>query len=456
MSNSQKISTPDPENAPTSVIKNPDFLKILFGGLISDIGTYFTFIAIIFYTLKLSLEGGMTVIEAGQMVALITIVQLIPSILVGPFAGVVVDRFDRKKIMVLSDVIGGTSSLVLIFVNQLWQIYLLTGVYSIIRVFFYPARGAAFPLIVEKEGLMQANGMIQITAQISKMIGPALAGVIIGFLGYNTAFIIDAISFYISSILLFTITKNLNVENKGDPQHVITDFKQGFTLSFKDPIIGFIIVILIFTMLAIGAIDPLFVLYLTQYFGLGEADFGYILSLSAISGFLSAILMTTLGKNLKRKITFMLLSIVVMGISMTIIAYASVFSSIPMLYLGMILVGVINVLFSIPLNALVQTIVEPKHLGKVSAFLSTTIIISQLSGAVLSTQLLTWFSIDDIYFVVGFGLLFIGFLSLILAYSRNIEYLAQRREAESMVEGQDISVEYHKQHDNESLIVSSG
>ena len=85
------------------LLNKRDFRSVFMGGLISDIGTYFTLIALIFLVIQIGISQDMSELEITQATALVITVQLIPSLLLGPFAGVLVDRFDRKKIMILSD-----------------------------------------------------------------------------------------------------------------------------------------------------------------------------------------------------------------------------------------------------------------------------------------------------------------------------------------------------------------
>lgn len=435
MDGNQNNLQTEPQN--TSVLKNLDFMKVLSGGLISDIGTNFSFIALLFLAVRIGESNGASTGEIAASIALITVFQLIPSILIGPFAGVFVDRFDRKKIMIVSDILGGVTALIMTIVTELWQIYSFIVLFAIVRLFFYPARGAAFPLIVDKTQLVQANGMVQITAQISRMLGPALAGLVIASQGYKNAFFIDSASYLFSAVMIFLIQANLNVEDKKEAMTVkntVIDLKQGFGLTFRDNVIGYLVGLFMFTLFMIGFIDPLFVVYLTQYFGLGEIDFGYILSLSSIAGFLGAIILTTMGKNLRKKISFITSAVLVLGISTILIAMGAFLNSVFFLYTGMIMLGLINVLAMIPLNALLQAIIDPKHLGKVSAFFSTSFVIAQLTGALIATQIVKFIGIDLIYLGAGIILTFFSILAFLFVYQKNIESIAQEREADALSE----------------------
>ena len=120
--------------------QNRDFRNLMIGRLISQMGDWFNSVAL--FTLLLNLTGS------GETVALILIIKLLPTFFFGPLAGVVADRFNRKTIMIASDLLRGIivlGFLVIHSANQVWLVYLLTTLQVILSTFFEPAESAAFP-----------------------------------------------------------------------------------------------------------------------------------------------------------------------------------------------------------------------------------------------------------------------------------------------------------------------
>jgi len=269
------------------LLKNRDFSALFLGVIISNIGSYFTGIAIIF--LALEITQNLTAAEATRLIALMTTFSLIPVFILGPVAGVLVDKFDRKKVMIIADISAALAITSLIFASKMWHLYLIFFLNSSVRQFFYPARTASLPRIVKQEELLSANGFVQTSANISRLIGPLLAGFLIEFFGLRAAFIVDAGTFVFSAIMIFTIRTNLKPKDDGEKitlRNVGTGLKDGFKISFGDKIISFVIILFAFTILLIGMIDPLIVPYMNFEFGLGEKEFGMLMSFSAISGLL--------------------------------------------------------------------------------------------------------------------------------------------------------------------------
>ncbi|HUK90163.1 MAG TPA: MFS transporter [Blastocatellia bacterium] len=180
--------------------RNTDFRRLFIGQLVSQTGDWFNTVAL--YTLLLSLSGS------GEAIAYILIIKLLPIFFLSPVAGVAADRFNRKTIMILSDIIRGFVVLGFLFVNrpnQIWIIYLLTGLEVIVSAFFEPAKSASIPNIVPEEELISANALSSASWSVTLAVGAALGGVVTDVLGRHSAFIIDSISFFVSAMYIWFV-----------------------------------------------------------------------------------------------------------------------------------------------------------------------------------------------------------------------------------------------------------
>jgi MFS family permease len=335
--------------------------------------------------------------------------------------------------MVLADILGTGAAIALFFSTQMWHLYLFQIFSSSVKQFFYPARMASIPRIATKDQLLTANGFIQTTNQIARMIGPLIAGFIAAGLGLRVAFLFDAGTYIISAILIMLIKTDLKPEKNGEKTNVksvLLGMRDGFTITFKDKIISFVVITFGVTILAIGAIDPVAIPYLNFKFGLGEKDFGMMMSFSAVSGVIAAIVLSVKGK-LKNKLTFMSVAIVALGISVAILSFAPfAIGPIVWLYLGMCLIGFTNVGFSIPFSTLLQSIVENKNLGKVSGVIDTVMTASSLIASLLAVALTGYISISLLLGIVASIVLLAGIISLVVIRVKKLENIALRRETE--------------------------
>ncbi|MHA1116148.1 MAG: MFS transporter [Candidatus Heimdallarchaeaceae archaeon] len=412
-----------------SLLKSWDFSALFFGGFINNVGSYFTFIGIVFFALELTKDLPKEV--ATQEVALISTFTLIPMLLLGPIGGAIADRIDRKKILYLADLLGGLAAFSLFFSNKIWHLYIFSIVNAAVRQFFYPAKQASLPKIVKREQLLSANGFIQSTQQLSRIIGPLAAGFTVAAFGLKIAFLVDGVSYLISSIMIMTIRTDLRPKKNGESitiSNVFTDLKDGFKMVITDNILRFIIIIFFFTILAIGFLDPLFVPYIDFEFGLGERDFGILMSFSAVSGIISALLISA-KKQMKRKIMFMLVTIVILGTMTTIIGIAPYIpGSIIWLFAGFSLIGMINVGFNVPFSTLLQKIVRNEHLGKISGIIDTVLTIASLLASILAVILAKYISISTIFMIVSAVIIAAGILGLFLNKVNQYDKIAMKRE----------------------------
>ena len=173
---------------------NADFRNLFIGQLVSQTGDWFNSVAL--FTLLLSLTGS------GEAVGYILIIKLLPSFFAGPLAGVVADRFNRKTIMIVADIVRGVLVLGFLFVQrpeQVWLVYAIAGLEVVVSTFFEPAKSASIPNIVTRDELVSANALSAALWSVTLALGAALGGVVTDAFGRNTAFVVDAMTFFVSA-----------------------------------------------------------------------------------------------------------------------------------------------------------------------------------------------------------------------------------------------------------------
>jgi MFS family permease len=197
---------PEPERAASTISLgaytrllrgNRNFRRLWLAQIVSEIGDWFYTLSI--YTLLLQLTGS-----AGS-VALALVLQVLPQTFVGPTAGVVNDRLKRKHVMIAADLIRCGVVLAMMFVrsrSMVWLVYLLLVAETSMTAFFEPARSSVIPNIAAEDEVLLANTLASTTWSVNLMIGAAVGGVVAAFFGRNTVFILNALSFLASAILI--------------------------------------------------------------------------------------------------------------------------------------------------------------------------------------------------------------------------------------------------------------
>ena len=189
--------------------KNPTYTRFWLSFLISNGGTWFNTIAV--FVLVIELTGSE--LALGSIMALRMLAFAVPQ----PFTGMLADMYDRKKIMIIANLLSALVALGLIFVNtseQLILLYVLVFLMMALHALEVPAERAALPDIVKKNELLTANAIDTATWSAMLGLGCALGGFVTAKYGVDVAFIIDAISFVIAALLIFTINFPQKEEEK--------------------------------------------------------------------------------------------------------------------------------------------------------------------------------------------------------------------------------------------------
>lgn len=179
------------------------FLIIWFGQLISLVGTNMTGFALGVYVYQ----------ETGSVTqfALISLFVTLPTILLSPFSGALVDRWDRRKVLILSDTGAGLSTLVIFILLssgrlEVWHIYLATGISSAFSAFQWPAYTASTTLLVPKEHFGRASGMTQLSEAAAQIVAPVIAGAVVISIGVQGVIFIDFATFGFAVLTLLLVS----------------------------------------------------------------------------------------------------------------------------------------------------------------------------------------------------------------------------------------------------------
>jgi MFS family permease len=180
--------------------ENRGFRQLWLGQVVSQLGDWFDTIAVM--TLVLNLTGS------GRDVGLIMVARFLPSVVIGPLSGVVADRFDRRTIMIVSDVLRAVVVLGFLFVrrpDQIWLIYALTVLQLTFSTFFEPAKSAAIPSIVAERELVAANAISSVTWSAMLTLGAVAGGIVTGWFGTDAAFVVDSATYLVSAALIWKV-----------------------------------------------------------------------------------------------------------------------------------------------------------------------------------------------------------------------------------------------------------
>jgi predicted MFS family arabinose efflux permease len=242
----------------------PQFRYLWLAAVVSFAGDWFNTIA--------SLILVNRYLDSTTAVSLLFISRALPPFLLGPVAGVVADRFNRKTILIVTDLLRFFIVLGFLFVNSsenAWLIYALTIAQFVVSAFFEPARAAILPSLIEdSDELLTANTLSSITWSAMLTLGAALGGMVAGIFGVATAIVIDAVTFLLSAFLIWRIQVDARPQRSSDDTSGWRDMVDGFKYVRFHPRTGLTATVKALTQ--IGSPDIMIAVYATQIFIVGE------------------------------------------------------------------------------------------------------------------------------------------------------------------------------------------
>lgn len=389
--------------------RNRNFRQIWLGQVISQMGDWFNTIAV--YTIVLDLTGS------GRAVGLVLVARFVPSFMIGPLSGVLADRFSRRRIMIVSDLLRALVVLGFLLIrrpDQLWMVYVLTVLQLLFSSFFEPARTAAIPSIVSDRELLSANAISSVTWSAMLTLGAAIGGVVTGWFGTRAAFVLDSATYLASAALIFSVRfpgRPVREKAKLTVGHALglTDTLEGMRYVWRRPrVLAFLLVKPAWGVG--GAILALLAVFGEKIFPIGgSASYG-IGALYAARGIGTAIgpffAQRLLGETKARMQTAIGLSFFLAGIFYIAFGCATSFAVAILMLLIAHMGGSILWVFS---TVLLQSTVEDRFRGRVFAAEMALLTLMMAGSNYAMGELLDHSGYSPRTITVAIGLIFLAF-----------------------------------------------
>ncbi len=382
------------------IIKNKESQNsILFylASLISIFGTAIYTFAMSLYVLKVT---GSSLSFSSTL-----ILSILPIVFLNPFVGVIVDKYNKKKLVILANILNGIFLLAIYIISvfngvSIGIIYLSTFVISSINIIFDVSIDSSIPNIVSKEKIVSINAGNRIIDSISSILGPVMGGIVFVIFDIKTFILFNSISFFISSILDWKIDFNLYKNNSLDNDRVINknyfiEIKEGFKyLISKKSIKDFIIIFIIYNFFISFSISIPMPIILNNIFMMPEKNYGFIQSGVPIGMIIGAIIVKKIINKLKLNNLLSLIgTLMAAEIILLAIPLMSKINSYNINYLSvyyffiMMFIGICISLVDIPFSYSIQTDIEEGYRGRVLSLtislVKTVVPISYLASGLL-------------------------------------------------------------------------
>lgn len=288
-----------PATIPQLLRRNHNY-RLLWGGqIVSEVGDHFNNIAV--FSLAIRQEHG------GLLVGGILIARAVPMLVAGPLAGVLLDRLDRRKVMIASDLVRALIALG--FILSLGQksnslLFLFSAMLMFASPFFTSGRNSILPVVAKPDELQSANALTQITAWATTGLGAYLGGASVAGLGYEWAFVLNSLSFLASALCLYFFRAmpgefSPPMENTKRDFHPHQEFMEGLRYIRSEPLLLAIALIGVGWATGGGAAQILFSVFGERVFGRGAEGIGTIWAAAGVGLVVGGVAANWLNKRLQ-------------------------------------------------------------------------------------------------------------------------------------------------------------
>ena len=334
--------------------------------------------------------------------------ELVTSILINPFGGVISDRFSRRRILMVTDLVCGILCLAISFIrNDSWMIGALIVaniVQAIAFAFSRPANKAIITELVEKDELVLYNSRLELVLQVVSVSSPVLSFLVLQFASLRITLVLDALSFFLAFGLVALLPKKEEKtmgEKKLTFRVIFSDIKEGVHYILKQKEIFFLLVMASSVNFFFAAFNYLLP-FSNQLYGV-QGAYATILTMGAIGSIVGALL----ASKIKASMEMLLFLLALTGLGVMIMGF-----TLPsyLTFSGNFICELFMTMFNIHFFTQVQTKVEGEYLGRVLSSIYTLAILFMP----IATGLMTWLPSVHLYsfLIIGFGVVALSFLAL--------------------------------------------
>ncbi len=380
------------------------FAIIWTGQLFSTLSSAIVGYAVVFW---LSVET-----KSAEVLAFATIAALLPQLMLGPFTGVYIDRWNRRRIMITADLFIAACSLVMAFLFMRGNVpnsvvYLLLALRSAGAAFHLPAMQASVPLLAPESELMRINGINQVIQSVSTIAGPALAALFISLLDMTWVLMTDVFGAVIAiiSLLLVHIPDPPKKENAPEP-HLLREIHEGLKEIYKRPGILWLFIIIVLQIFFIMPVAALFPLMTINQFSGGT----YQMSIVEIGwglGTLTGGALLGIKNYRMNRITIINLTYVLLGLTFALsgmLPPSGFWIFVSLTFFG----GISMAVYSGVFMTVMQTTIDPAALGRVFSIYGSLTMLPSMIGLLQTGFIADSIGVPNAFIISGSMIVILG------------------------------------------------
>jgi len=381
-----------------TLLKNRDLLTLGFSESISNIGNWITMMAV-FAMVVFRGDGGLLQSSA------IYLAGLLPTLLASPLVGWLVDRVERRRLMVLSEFVSGLVIAGLIFTDDFVWICVLLALQAVSIAVMSPARQAVLPQLVEREELTRANAFLPQLIGMVKIAAPMLAGGLLAVLEPRQAILINVATFGCSALILSRLPLLPAAQEKTSPESAAQPAEGGRRVPKGIPGLRLLYGTMFFSVLVLIGFDVIGAVYVRDILQGGEALMGLLIGLVGAGTLAAGAFLMLIKRRQPRLWRDILLGLGLLACIPLTFSLAPLLGDARWMRLlaqaGCLVGGVGNGLLVIQSAVLLQTLTPARWLGRAGGLLQSVVVAGQIAGILLTPLLVPAFLKMGSYFLLS-------------------------------------------------------
>ncbi|MGH2562535.1 MAG: MFS transporter [Thermomicrobiales bacterium] len=387
------------------VARSPSYFPLWLGQLLSSFGDTLHYIALVVLVFELT--------GRGVAVAILVVAKIVPTLLLGPVAGIVIDRFSRKRVLIGADLGRAILALSLVWPQGAWHAYIVAAGLAAGNTFFNPTVQAVIPALTTPEQRLVANSVAWSTGRLVQIIASAVAGGLIALIGTGAAFALNAATFVASALLIarLTVPRHAGQIDTGAKRGLARfqdDAREGLSYALRDRFVSRLVVVQMLASFAVGGTGAMLVVLSEQHLGLSPAGFAWLIGAIGIGALIGPLIPNLLARDYLSA-RWLFAPYLIRGVGDVLLA---IFTPLPVALLILFVYGLNTSTGMVVFRSTIQSVVPDAVRGRVYTLLDVTWNVMRLASLAIGAVVVDEIGIRPLYWAGGVLLALSGALGL--------------------------------------------
>ncbi len=389
------------------VARSPSYFPLWLSQLVSSFGDTLHYIALVVLVFQLTGQG--------IAVAILVAAEVVPVLLLGPVAGVFIDRFNRKAVLIGADLIRAALVLSLVWPQGAWHAYLVAAGVAAGNTFFNPTVQAVIPTITTEEQRLAANSVSWSTGRLVQIVASALAGGMIATIGTESAFILNAATFAVSALLIVRLVipphaGQLDQSTKRGLDRYLAEAREGLRYAMENRLVSRILIVQSLASFAVGATGAMLVVLSERHLNLEPAGFAWLVGAIGVGALLGPLIPNMFASDY-RNARWLFVPYIIRGVGDVLIALVA---PLPVALLILFVYGLNTSTGMVVFSSTVQGAIPDRVRGRVFTLLDVSWNAMRLLSLAVGAIMVDVVGIQPLFWAGGTLLALAGVLGLML------------------------------------------